>query len=341
MTDPRSAWIEPGAHEVGDGVYRIPLPLPFDGLRAVNVYAIADGDQVVLVDSGWALAESEELLAKSLDGIGYGFADIREFLVTHVHRDHYTQAVAIRRTHGTQVALGEGERPGLLAVQESIRTGQRVSGRPMLRAGAAALLARINPRPMSEEDVSIWELPDTWLQTGTQLPLRTRSLRVIATPGHTQGHVVFYDENAGALFAGDHVLPHITPSIGFEVPRAEYPLRDYLDSLRLVRSLPDARLLPAHGPESPSVHARVDELLDHHEERLTQTAKAVEQGADTAFEVAQVLHWTRRQRHFDELDLLNQTLATSETMAHLDVLVLRGWLAVSISEDGVAHYAVA
>src|SRR5882762_5009083 len=160
MTDPRSAWIEPGAHEVGDGVYRIPLPLPFDGLRAVNVYAIADGDQVVLVDSGWALTESEELLAKSLDGIGYGLDAIREFLVTHVHRDHYTQAVAIRRTHGTPVALGAGERLGLDAIREAIRTGERPPSVYLVRAGAQELLAQLGPpRPMTD-DSGPWDLPD-------------------------------------------------------------------------------------------------------------------------------------------------------------------------------------
>ncbi len=337
MSESRTAWPEPGAYPVGEGVYRVPLPLPQDGLRAVNVYAIADGDQVVLVDSGWALAESEELLTKALDGIGYALGDVREFLVTHVHRDHYSQAIAIRRAHGARVALGEGELPTLQTIQDTIRVGHRSNGQHLVRAGARGLLAGVAPNTPNPDE---WELPDVWLHTGTDLPLRTRTLRVIATPGHTRGHVVFYDEGAGALFAGDHVLPHITPSIGFEFPVAEYPLRDYLDSLRLVRSLPDAKLLPAHGPETSSVHARVDELLDHHEQRLTETAKAAEQGADSAFEVARILRWTRRHRRFDDLDPFNQMLATTETMAHLDVLVLRGWLTVSVSDDGVAHYAV-
>ena len=333
-----SAWIEPGAFLVGQGVYRIPLPLPHDGLRAVNVYAVADGEQLVLIDSGWALAESEELLVGALDSIGYRLGDIREFLVTHVHRDHYTQAVAIRRVHGTRVALGAGERPGLEAIQEAIRSRRRPDTAHLVRAGAASLL----PRGATGGDPGPnWELPDKWLADGAELRLSSRTLRVIATPGHTRGHVVFYDAAAGALFAGDHVLPHITPSIGFEFPPAESPLRDYLDSLRLMRSLPDAVLLPAHGPVAPSVHARVDELLDHHEQRLTESAKAVEQGAQTAAEAARLLRWTRRQRHFDELDGLNQMLAVTETMAHLEVLVLRGWLTVSVDPDGVAHYAVA
>jgi len=323
---------------VGQGVYRIPLPLPHDGLRAVNVYAVADGERLVLIDSGWALAESEELLVRALDSIGYRLADVREFLVTHVHRDHYTQAVAVRRAHGTRVALGAGERPGLEAIQEAIRTRRRPDARHLVRAGAAGLLPDSAP---AGDPGRNWELPDRWLADGAELPLSSRTLRVIATPGHTRGHVVFYDAAAGALFAGDHVLPHITPSIGFEFPPAESPLRDYLESLRLVRSLPDAVLLPAHGPVAPSVHTRVDELLDHHEQRLTESAKAVEQGADTAASAARVLRWTRRQRHFDDLDRLNQMLAVTETMAHLDVLVLRGWLTVSIDPDGVAHYSVA
>jgi len=99
----------------------------------------------------------------------------------------------------------------------------------------------------------------------------TRRLEAIATPGHTRGHVVFADAAAGRLlFAGDHVLPHITPSISLEAAPQELPLRDFIESLLLVR--PDARPGPCcrpHGPVSPSVHARVDELLDHHDARLS------------------------------------------------------------------------
>ena len=149
---------------------------------------------------------------------------------------------------------------------------------------------------------------------------------MIATPGHTRGHVVFRDPEHGALFAGDHVLPHITPSIGVELNRPPSPLRDYLTSLELVRALPDTRLLPAHGPVVDSVHRRIDELLAHHEERLAETAAAVEAGTATGFETARALGWTRHRRRFDDLDLFNQVLAVHETTAHLMVLVERGVL---------------
>ncbi|MGH3493625.1 MAG: MBL fold metallo-hydrolase, partial [Sciscionella sp.] len=71
---------------------------------------------------------------------------------------------------------------------------------------------------------------------------------------------------------------------------------------------------------------------------LTATAKAVEQGASTGFEVANILGWTRHQRRFAELDEFNQVMAVNETVAHLEVLVERGWLARSVV-DGVVHFA--
>ena len=331
----RHAWERVGAHEVADGVHRIPLPLPGDALKAVNTYAISDGDRVIMVDGGWAMADSVELLERSLDEAGHRLGDIGEFLVTHVHRDHYTQAVAVRRITGAPVALGTGERPALEIIHGPDRFRSDIIR--LHRAGAFELMAEARRWETIDFDLSDWEYPDRWLDDGVELPLVDRTLRVIATPGHTVGHVVFHDAAAGILFAGDHVLPHITPSVGVQVVRPDSPLRDYLQSLRLMLALPDARLLPAHGPVTDSTHARVEELLRHHDQRLTATADAVASGHDTAFAVAGMLGWTRRQRRLPDLDTFNQVLAVNETMAHLDVLVERDWLAREIV-DGVAHY---
>ena len=90
----------PGAHAVGPGIHRMPLPLPNDGLRAVNVYVIEDGDGLVLIDGGWAMADATEILERGAGRDRHGgCSDIREFLVTHLHRDHYTQAIAVREDH--------------------------------------------------------------------------------------------------------------------------------------------------------------------------------------------------------------------------------------------------
>ena len=337
MVDDRHAWLEPGAFEVAPGVHRIPLPLPMDGLRAVNVYAIETGGGLVMIDSGWALEVAERQLEQALGSIGYEFGDIQRFLVTHIHRDHYTLAISLRRVYGSKVALGIGEQPSLERTLDGRLDGQ---ARQMVRWGAQPLLKQW-AESIGDRDragAAQYEEPDEWLDGTTTIEFGDRTLLALPTPGHTQGHVVYLDERAGVLFSGDHVLPHITPSIGFQPEPAKLPLGDYLDSLRLVRDYPDMRLLPAHGPVAPSTHTRVDELLAHHEERLAESLAAVRDGAGTAYEAARRLGWTRRHRRYDELDLFNQTLAAGETAAHLDVLVLRGELNSS-TVDGVVEYA--
>ena len=339
---PDRDWTAPGIFRCAPGVHRIPLPLPNDGLRAVNVYAIEDDAGWTLIDSGWALAESRELLGTALAALGAGFADVHRFLVTHVHRDHYTQAVALRREFGTRVALGRGEQPSLAAIN-SPGPGGLVRHELLARAGAQDLIDRLTGPP-PDHDVSVWEFPDEWISDGDEIvlgdPAAPRRLRAVHTPGHTDGHVVFADDAAGLLFAGDHVLPTITPSIGLQpVAGRGSPLADFLDSLELMRRRPDAVLLPAHGNTGMRVHERVDELLAHHAKRLDATLAAVQDGHSTAYQVAAVLPWTRRDRRLAELDLFNAMLATTETLAHLRVLAERG--AVTVTEtDGVAYYAV-
>lgn len=338
--DPDGDWTAPGVFRCAPGVHRIPLPLPNDGLRAVNVYAVADGTGVTLVDSGWALSEARELLESALGELGVGFGDVRRFLVTHVHRDHYTQAVVLRREFGIRIALGRGERPALDAIKGPERDGLVQRDR-LLQAGAEPLLRRLARGSVPEGDPSIWEFPDEWIDDGAEILVgdvdAPRRLRAVATPGHTQGHVVFADDKGDLLFAGDHVLPTITPSIGLEPVRARLPLADFLTSLELVRRRPDASLLPAHGPVGMRVHERVDQLLAHHGHRLDASLVAVRDGRATAYDVAQALPWTRRELRFDELDPFNAMLATMETAAHLDVLVERDALAASEC-DGVRCY---
>lgn len=378
MSD-RHAWIEEGAHAVAPGVHRIPLPLPSDGLRAVNVYAIEAESGLVLIDSGWALANALNQLERSLALIGADLRDVRQFLVTHMHRDHYTQAVEIRRLFGTSIALGRGEQPSIegllsgefrpmraqlavlrLAGADPVAdlltqlTGRGPNGARWPHAAAAPTAAAapaasaaptvLQPghpalRPGSTFAAALgYEAPDRWIAPDAEFDLGKRTLTAVATPGHTRGHVVFADTQSGLLFAGDHVLPHITPSIGFQESPSAQPLREYLQSLNLVRRMPDMRLLPAHGPVAESTHARIDELLAHHAHRLGLMADVLSGGECTAYDVALAIGWTRRQHKLGDLDLMNQMLAICETVYHLDLLVAQASAVSHIDADGVRRY---
>jgi glyoxylase-like metal-dependent hydrolase (beta-lactamase superfamily II) len=330
-------WTEPGAYPVADGIHRIPLPLPMDGLRAVNVYAIETEQGLTLVDGGWAIEEARSRLESSLKLIGHQVGDINRFLVTHVHRDHYTQAVMVRKEFGSHVSLGIGDKPTL-----DLMHGDTLTEDPtlaQLRRAGAEQVARGWARYMAREkpDLAPWGYPDSWLEDEQRLEVGARALTAVSTPGHTQGHFVFADVADGLLFSGDHVLPTITPSIGFEPAYSPHPLADFLASLAKVRALPDLRVLPAHGPVAPSSHARVDELVAHHDERLALCRAAVEAGAGTSYDVAKELPWTRHAKRMDELDVFNAALASMETMAHLELLAAQGRVSRS-TVDGVLTY---
>ncbi len=244
----RGEWTEPGAFEVAPGVHRLPLPLPMDGLRAVNVYVIETDDGLVLIDGGWAIPESRKVFDASLKQLGYSVRDIRRFLVTHMHRDHYTQASVVGREVGAHVSLGIGDKATMDLMHSDVLNEDpnmdrlRAAGAEGLAEGWRAMMPEGRP-PMDD-----YGMPDEWLDRDLVIDLGPRRLGAVSTPGHTQGHYVFADEEASLLFAGDHVLSTITPSIGFEPAYVQQPLRDYLASLAKVRALPDLKLLPAHGP---------------------------------------------------------------------------------------------
>jgi glyoxylase-like metal-dependent hydrolase (beta-lactamase superfamily II) len=334
-------WTEPGAHPVAPGVHRIPLALPIPALHAVNLYVIEDPDGLVVIDAGWAMPDSRAALASALRSLGHRLEDVAQFLVTHAHWDHYSQALTLREAFGTRVRIGRGERPSIEAV------GGRAPDSPvhaaqagLLRAcGAPDLAAQVMEMDRARDHGPMPDTtPDGWLDDGQRIDLTRRGLDIFATPGHTRGHIVLRDAAAGLLFAGDHVLPHISPSIGLEPAPHPKPLRSYLDSLRLVRDMPDTLLLPAHGPVTPSVHTRVDELLEHHRARLELAADQVRAGHSTAYEVARAIPWTRRRTKLDDLDVFSRMLAVLEIDAHLDVLVDQGVLDSDVN-GGVRTYA--
>lgn len=335
----RRPWARPGVHPVSEDVFRLPLPLPDAGLHAVNAYVLLDSSGPVVIDPGQATGEGWDALVAGLHELGLKPGDVTRVLVTHIHRDHYTQSVVLRRRHGTRIALGEGEKSSLAIVGDRARDRMVTQLRLLRSSGAAGLVAEVTGTD-DGVDVDLWEEPDEWLPGWAEIALAGRSLTAIPTPGHTRGHLVFHDAAARLLFAGDHVLPAITPSIGFEPDPGPRPLADYLRSLLLMRQIDDCMLLPAHGPVTGSVHDRVSELLEHHANRLEATYLRLAPDVETAAQAAHRLPWTRRARSFDDLSTYDRMLAVLETRAHLDVLVDRGRLVVHRDQAGMDRYAM-
>ncbi|WP_128643402.1 MBL fold metallo-hydrolase [Rhodococcus opacus] len=307
---------EPLTDQLVDGIHRIPLPLPLDDLEVINAYAFESSKGLILVDPGWATADTERILTAALKHLGYGLPDVTTMIATHGHWDHYTQAIAIRSKFGGRVLLGAGEHHSIDSF--GTLTGCYPRQVELLRAAGAPDLADIiDVMPYQEHEKNIdLGSPDEWLHDGDTLDLGDRTLTIHGMPGHTRGHVVIADPDVGIMITGDHILPRITPSIGFEREPEAVPLRSFLSSLRATLELPDALMLPAHGPVSPSVHARARELLAHHDERLTVIREFGASGR-SPHEIAQALPWTRHDRRLEDLNPVHQMVAILEVDAHL------------------------
>ena len=108
-------WSDPEVETVAPGIHRVPVPLPNDGLRAVNVYMIEDGDGVTLVDSGWNGPEARAAIDRGLAVAGAELGDVHRMLITHMHYDHLGQADELRRAGAGEYWLGEEEKESFCA----------------------------------------------------------------------------------------------------------------------------------------------------------------------------------------------------------------------------------
>jgi glyoxylase-like metal-dependent hydrolase (beta-lactamase superfamily II) len=342
-------WYEPGAVPVAAGVHRIPLPMPGDGLRAINVYAVADGDQIALIDTGPPHPDASRALDDALASLGASVADVSKVITTHAHYDHYGLASYVRSRSRAEVMLGTQERD-LLDVALSRDTYERSvehRRRWLGQHGARGILDDVERIERDQQFAALhaagrWEPPDRLLDAGDVVELADRTLQAFWTPGHTRGHLVFHDPDNELLFAGDHVLPHITPSLGFEPFADGRALELFLASLRDVRDLPARLVLPGHGREFTDLAGRVDELVAHHRVRLASCVTAIaDDGATSAQAVASLLTWTSRGRGFSELDPFNRMLAVTETVTHLELLVACGRLTRDPPDADTVSYALA
>ena len=308
---------QPLTDRIADGIHRIPLALPLDDLKVINAYAFESFEGLVLVDPGWATPETERTLAAALRELGYTFRDVTKIIATHSHWDHYTQAIGLRDEYGARVYLGADERYSVDAF--ATLSGPYPRQVELLRAAGAPELAQsIETMAYRAHEIGLpLGAPDVWMHDGDVFDLGDRMLTVHETPGHTRGHVVISDATAGVMITGDHILPRITPSIGFEREPEAMPLGSFLSSLRATLELADARMLPAHGAVTDSVHDRARELLRHHDERLAEIRELAE-GGRSPHEIAQALPWTRYERRLDDLNPVHRMVAILEVAAHVN-----------------------
>ncbi|MBI1886389.1 MAG: MBL fold metallo-hydrolase [Chloroflexi bacterium] len=181
--------------------------------------------------------------------------------------------------------------------------------------------------------------PDWEVAGGERIAAGPLEWEIIWTPGHSSGHICLYERNRKAFLSGDHILNPITPNIGLHAEAMGNPLADYLSSLREVREYDVELVLPAHGDEFRGFRERIDELLGHHEERLAEIRSVLAKGLRTAYQIASRMSWNA-EGSWDELPPFQRRMATTEALAHLELLHSRGEVRRSTAEGGVIRYSL-
>jgi glyoxylase-like metal-dependent hydrolase (beta-lactamase superfamily II) len=314
----RQAWRDgslPPVEEIRPGLWSIPVAWPRSPLRYTLAYLLTCPGGVALIDTGWPTDQGWAALADGIRRSGHDLEQVRYVLVTHAHADHLGLAGRIREASGAQVGMHPAE----------TATFDRADSPDRRTRLADWLRSRGAPRDQAAEllDLMTWAAehhaglarPDFAIEHGSR-PLGARTaVRAVWTPGHTPGHLCFYDEEQEVLLTGDHVLPRITPHIGLRSGQEGDPVGDYQASLRALAAYRHAEVLPAHEFRFAGLGDRIDALLGHHRTRLEEIEQAVasDPGLST-WAVAEALTWSRGWEHTRGPA---RHAAVTETWAHL------------------------
>lgn len=325
---------DPVIDDVGGGLHRVRLPLPAPAGH-VNCWVGLGPDGATIVDTGIGGAQAERNWRSALELLELAPSDVACILITHFHPDHIGGAGPLAALTGAPVIASA------VTVEQSPLTWGH--GLPDQRASLAQALRRqgvpdeLFERVAGEGSIR-WkvDLPDHMdvAASDAEFEFAGARWRLVATPGHADGHVVLVDDAGRRMLAGDHLLERISPSIGLFPGHSTDPLGDYLESLERTATLDVDLVLPGHGEPFRDPAARVRELQQHHAERLDRCRGAV---ADTG--AAGATTWQVARAVFPKVvDVQGQRFAVAETLAHLEYLRLRGRLQDATGSDGIARY---
>ncbi|HLI24308.1 MAG TPA: MBL fold metallo-hydrolase [Acidimicrobiales bacterium] len=314
----------PPVEQLRPGLWSIPVPIPNNPLRYVLVYAFDTDRGPYLVDAGWNTDDAYQTLVAGLAEAGFDIADVQGVLVTHIHPDHYGLAGRVREASGAWVGL-HPEDAALIKLRylepDALLEGM---GQQLRMLGAPESELRQLQEASMEVRPFVWAVdPDVLIEDGDKPEVPGWDLQAIWTPGHSPGHLCFWEAGLRLMLSGDHVLPRITPNIGLHPQSGDDPLGSYIESLDKVGAYDAASVLPAHEHRFVGLAGRVAQLKTHHEERLAEAVRVIAAGHSTAWEVAERMVWSRP---WDRIQGFMRRAAVTEIYAHLRRLERRGTL---------------
>lgn len=315
----------PDTLQVQPGVWAVPLPLKGDQyVRHTYTYLVTDAHGAVhVIDPGWDTADNRARLASSFGQIGKHLADVKTIVSTHLHPDHTGLAPWLKEQSGAPVVMhrAEAEAAGSgasLSIAVDFFRKLRSWGAPL--AERTKLYTELWRQRHLADGISVHV--DVLVDHGDVLDIPGRRLRVIHTPGHTEGSICLHDEESLSLFTGDTLLPMVHPGIGLGVGGGRSqrdPLARYFDSLEALTRLDVDMVHPGHGYSFKGLRDRVEETTGHHRRRSdeVQSIMSSEMKRPSVWRVAERVHWTAGWEHLHGYMRLS---AVTQTAMHIDYL---------------------
>lgn len=175
---------------ISPSVYRL------SGLTIGNVYLIVETAGLTLIDT--SIASSGAKILSQITGLGRPLSDVKRILITHGHPDHIGALPEVQRATGAAVWASAIDRPVIEGRVPIPRTP------PEKRTGLARFLT------MPEQTMPGTPV-DRELRASEELPEVLGGIVALATPGHTPGHLAFWQPEQRILFCGDVIfnLPNL------------------------------------------------------------------------------------------------------------------------------------
>ena len=244
----------PPVERVRPGLWSVPVPLPIP-LRYVFVYVFETDRGPFLVDAGWNTDDAYDGLCSGLEEAGTSISDVQGVMVTHIHPDHYGLAGRVRDASGAWIALHPRD-------AELVHDRYTDPTQLLERMGSVLRMFGAPPEELDELRNASMPVrpfvdavePDVLMEDGDRPEIPGWDVTALWTPGHSPGHLCFWEAGNRVMLTGDCVLPAHHPerrvprAVGGRPARRLPPLARAPRRLRRRRSPPCARV-PLHEPQ--------------------------------------------------------------------------------------------